>query len=140
MACTIIRNKKVMRKRKQWVKKRYTTVFHAAFLTHSLQFGGFQSCTCADGHWLVGENSGCLFLRIEKKKIPNEWLSTSTFRAVVPLSRVLCSTFLGHLAISPPCLHYSGYNSMLAYLGESPTKLKGTEFQRDLCRSSTVHG
>lgn len=29
---------------------------------------GFQSCTCADGHWLLGENSGCLFLKSEKKK------------------------------------------------------------------------
>lgn len=54
--------------------------FHAASLTHSLQCGGFQSCTCADGHWLVGENSGCLFLRIEKKKIPSEWVVTHVHR------------------------------------------------------------
>lgn len=49
-------------------------ILHAASLTHSLQCGGFQSCTCADGHWLVGENSGCLFLKIEKKKTPSEWV------------------------------------------------------------------
>jgi hypothetical protein len=48
--------------------KGQTLYFHAASLTHSLQCGGFQSCTCADGHWLLGENSGCLFLKIEKKK------------------------------------------------------------------------
>lgn len=55
-------------------------IFHAAFLTHSLQCGGFQSCTCADGHWLVGENSGCLFLKIEKKKTPSEWVVIHVYR------------------------------------------------------------
>lgn len=55
-------------------------IFHAASLTHSLQCGGFQSCTCADGHWLVGENSGCLFLKIEKKKTPSEWVVTHVYR------------------------------------------------------------
>lgn len=59
------------------------SIFHAASLTHSLQCGGFQSCTCADGHWLVGENSGCLCLKTEKKKTPvSKWLHMCIDRAV----------------------------------------------------------
>lgn len=64
-------------------------IVHAASLTHSLQCGGFQSCTCADGHWLVGENSGCLFLKIEKKKTPSEWVVIHVYRYSDPTTQVV---------------------------------------------------
>lgn len=60
-----------VRKTQERESKGQNTIFSMQ-LTHSLQCGGFQSCTCADGHWLVGENSGCLFLKSEKKKTPSE--------------------------------------------------------------------
>lgn len=113
MACTIIRNEKVMRKRKQWVKKNTPLFVMQLFLHIHCSLGFFKAAHVPTdiGWWariLAASSWG-----LKRKKIPNEWLSTSTFRAVVPLSRVLCSAFLGHLAISPPCLHYSGYNSRL---------------------------
>lgn len=75
MACTTSVSMLESGKTQERESKGQTTIFfHAASLTHSLQGGGFQSCTCADGHWLVGGNSGCLFLKIEKKKTPSEWV------------------------------------------------------------------
>lgn len=70
-------------------------IVHAASLTHSLQCGGFQSCTCADGHWLVGENSGCLFLKIEKKKTPSEWVVIRVYRYSDHTTQVMPGPGLG---------------------------------------------
>lgn len=36
----------------------------------------------------MGENSGCLFLKIEKKKTPSEWLYTCAHMVAIPLNRV----------------------------------------------------
>lgn len=80
MACTTALSMLESGKTQERESKGQTTVFHAASLTHSLQCGSFQSCTCADGQWLVGENSGCLFLKIEKKKTPSEWVVIYVYR------------------------------------------------------------
>lgn len=71
--------------------------------SYTFTAGIFQSCTCADGHWLVGENSGCLFLKIEKKKTPSEWLYTCAHMVAIPLNRCLSLTYvcgLSHLSFS----------------------------------------
>lgn len=108
--CPIIRNEKVMRKRKQWVKNQNKTLFcHAASLTHSLQFGGFKAAHVPTdtGWWarILAASSWELKRKTHPVSGYTHAHSGHLYHSIGCLSLTV-SVFFVHLPVSSPHLHY----------------------------------